>query len=322
MGINRRQVMISLTAAAMSGGARCAAAGIGRAQPLPASGQLRLPSGHRLGYCCLGPPHGTPVLYFHGTPSSRLEAEMLADACNQTGVFLLAVDRPGMGLSSYQASHTVANWAHDVDELLALFRNHVSPRRWGLLAFSGGTPFGLSCAQQLPQSISCLAILSPRAPGAPGVPRGIADQGVYMVRRRPRLATVALNAKFRQLRRRPQHTRFRQLDRFADVDRAFVDRHADWFRRTGLEAVRCGSAGIVQDISLLPWPWNVPLRNVGVPVSIWQGTQDYSAPIATSQFLASQIPRCETYLLQNQGHFTMLETASCDVLRWLGDNVY
>ncbi|MEX1026621.1 MAG: alpha/beta hydrolase [Candidatus Paceibacterota bacterium] len=322
MIVNRRQVIMSMTAVMLNGGVAGEVAwGDEPSASIPSSGRIRLSSSHQVGFSCFGPPDGTPVLYFHGTPSSRLEAEILVDACHQTGVFLVAIDRPGMGLSSYQADHTVANWPCDVEEVVRYFQGHGVAQRWGVLAYSGGTPFGLSCAQQLPQSISGLAILAPRTPGAPGVPQGIVDSGMYSVQRRPRLATLALNVKFRRLRKRPQRTGSRQLDRFATVDRQFLACHADWFRRTVLEAARCGSTGIVRDISLLPWPWNVSLSHIQVPVAIWQGTQDYSAPVATSEFLASRTPSCEIHLLQHEGHFTVLETASPGVLRWLRENV-
>ncbi|RIK15619.1 MAG: hypothetical protein DCC50_07575, partial [Acidobacteria bacterium] len=44
-----------------------------------------------------GAPLGVPALYLHGTPGSRVEARLLADAARRAGVRLIGVDRPGFG---------------------------------------------------------------------------------------------------------------------------------------------------------------------------------------------------------------------------------
>lgn len=47
---------------------------------------MTLSSGRRLGYAEFGDPTGAPVLSFHGTPSSRLDAELFAEAATAAGV--------------------------------------------------------------------------------------------------------------------------------------------------------------------------------------------------------------------------------------------
>jgi pimeloyl-ACP methyl ester carboxylesterase len=67
-----------------------------------------LPDGRKLGYALYGPGDAAPVFYFHGTPSSRLEPLLLApfnkniaELCIKNNIKLIAVDRPGIGNSTF-----------------------------------------------------------------------------------------------------------------------------------------------------------------------------------------------------------------------------
>ncbi|RYY95141.1 MAG: alpha/beta hydrolase, partial [Chitinophagaceae bacterium] len=91
-----------------------------------------LSDGRALCYALYGPVDGRPVLYFHGTPSSRLEPLLLnhfggdlEGLLSVAGVRLIAVDRPGMGLSSYNPRNSFLATARDVSELCAV--RHTGP---------------------------------------------------------------------------------------------------------------------------------------------------------------------------------------------------
>src|ERR1700722_7765873 len=47
-----------------------------------------------------GDPGGAPVIYFHGTPGSRLNLAFADDMVAASGVRLIAFDRPGYGGST------------------------------------------------------------------------------------------------------------------------------------------------------------------------------------------------------------------------------
>ena len=59
---------------------------------------ITLADGRRLGYAEFGDTMGKPVLYFHGFPSSRLEAAGFDDIARRVGARVVGVDRPGFGL--------------------------------------------------------------------------------------------------------------------------------------------------------------------------------------------------------------------------------
>lgn len=158
----------------------------------PSDFTMCLPSGRRLGYRIYGSLDGFPVLYFHGTPGCRLEAALMAPWCLAQNACLIAVDRPGIGMSSSSRAHSQTTWANDISRLIALLSPQTSFRKFGILAMSGGTSFALACAAELPEKICAAAILSPRTPGAPGVPRGVMDRTIEQMTAHPWLAAGVL----------------------------------------------------------------------------------------------------------------------------------
>jgi len=60
---------------------------------------FELPDGRLIRYDDDGPAGGYPILYFHGTPSSRLDFNMFGSEslAQRLGVRVVAVDRPGCG---------------------------------------------------------------------------------------------------------------------------------------------------------------------------------------------------------------------------------
>src|SRR5581483_9655535 len=79
--------------------------------------QLGLADGRVLGYAEYGDPGGTPLVYLHGFPGSRIAGGVLDEAARAAGVRVLAPDRPGLGLSSPRPGRTLLDLADDVREL-------------------------------------------------------------------------------------------------------------------------------------------------------------------------------------------------------------
>ena len=73
------------------------------------SQQIKLRDGRMLGYAEFGAPGGRPVFYFHGFPGSRLDWPLsdADDSAAQLNVRIIAVDRPGMGLSDFKRGREI-----------------------------------------------------------------------------------------------------------------------------------------------------------------------------------------------------------------------
>jgi pimeloyl-ACP methyl ester carboxylesterase len=75
---------------------------------------LQLPDGRKIGYMRYGAPGGRPVFYFHGLPGSRCEGLLLDEPGRELNVQVIAVDRPGYGLSRFQPNRQLCDWPQDV----------------------------------------------------------------------------------------------------------------------------------------------------------------------------------------------------------------
>lgn len=109
---------------------------------------ISLADGRTLAYAEYGNLTGTPIICMHGTPSCRLEYRLWESSAKKLNARLIAPDRPGMGLSTNSPGRTLLDWPRDVQTLtqqLKLDRYHV-------LGGSGGGPFALACAKELPKS--------------------------------------------------------------------------------------------------------------------------------------------------------------------------
>src|SRR3954465_14232198 len=121
---------------------------------------IRLRDGRRLGYAEWGGLGGPPVLYFHGWPGSRLEGRLADEAARGEGVRLIALDRPGMGLSDYQPRRRLVDWPDDVLQLATA----LGLERFAVLGISGGGPYAAVCAWKLPEQLTRAEIVSSLAP--------------------------------------------------------------------------------------------------------------------------------------------------------------
>jgi pimeloyl-ACP methyl ester carboxylesterase len=106
---------------------------------------IRLRDGRRLGYAEWGDPDGRPLFYFHGWPGARVEGRLGDEAARAQGVRMIALDRPGMGLSDYQPRRTLVDWPDDVIQLAAA----MGLDRFAVLGISGGGPYAAACAWKL-----------------------------------------------------------------------------------------------------------------------------------------------------------------------------
>mgnify|MGYP006206306919 CR=1 FL=1 len=105
-------------------------------------GFFTLPDGRRLGFEIYGDPDGFPVIYCHGFPASRLEARLFHEDARDTGIMLVAADRPGYGGSDYQSGRGMPDWAGD----MRVLADGLHLDRYSVMGMSGGAPYAVHCA--------------------------------------------------------------------------------------------------------------------------------------------------------------------------------
>jgi pimeloyl-ACP methyl ester carboxylesterase len=289
------------------------------AAPMPqyAHGQVRLPSGRRIGYAEYGDPSGPLVFYFHGTPGSRIEAGLIADEAMAARIRLVAVERPGIGLSDYQSGRRILSWPADVASVAeALGYGGTS---FGIVGLSGGAPYALACVRCMPERLTHVAIVSGHTPLSPaGAPLGSQDKLIAWVGRRPRLATVAFRVASNQLRKHPKFVLHKVSETWAESDRQLILCSPTYYpalNQTLLEATRCGPAGIVTDVTLLGSDWGYRFCDLPpASVSFWQGGCDPIAPAAMGHYFQRNVAGSELAIDPRAGHLTMLKWHAAAIL--------
>ena len=275
--------------------------------------------GVRLAYVEVGVPDGHPVLYFHGTPSCRLEATFgLDEAARRSGLRIIAPDRPGCGGSPF-----VRYRVPDTPRLMSGLLDALEIDRVALVGVSGGGRYAIAFAVHLPQRVHRLALIASTASSdVPGVRASWSrdDRLVYgLARRAPWLLRMYLIKLARDMRRDPTAL----LKLFNDLsprDREVMSRPgmSQAFQQIVQEALRHGPRGVTHDYALEARPWGLDLSRVSMPVDVWHGQEDTVVSPAQSRILADAFPAADLHEVAGEGHVSLRMDRSAEVLERLG----
>jgi pimeloyl-ACP methyl ester carboxylesterase len=269
---------------------------------MPIDRTVQLKDGRKLAYAERGDPSGTPLLHFHGVPSSRLEAEAIGRPM-PASVRLVSVDRPGIGGSDAKRGRTLLDWGADVAELADALRL----QRFAVLGYSGGGPYALACAHTIPERLTVAGVAAGFAPPAPGFLDGVGKtdrQLIGLARRAPALAGLGLRMARRVAERKPERMHEQFEDELSAPDKAVYANPdtREVVRTMFIESMRQGPRAIVQDYSLYGRPWGFELERITAPVLIWHGDQDEIVPVRHSETIAAAVPTAELSLRKGEGH--------------------
>lgn len=269
---------------------------------------IQLRDGRLLGYAEWGDASGHPLLYFHGFPGSRVEGRVGDQAAKATGVRVIALDRPGMGLSDFQPARSILDWPADVSQVA----DALGLERFAVLGISGGSPYAAVCAWKLPQRLTSAGIVSGIGPlNVPGATEGMSRQNRFLLQTVGRLPALprALMAVTARQARRPARALEQGRRALAAVDQPYLDRPGfrEALEATLAEAFRRGGRGPAWELRLLARPWGFPLGDIRAPVHLWHGEQDANHPLAMARHLAAAIPDCRVSFYPGEGHMHFVD---------------
>jgi pimeloyl-ACP methyl ester carboxylesterase len=260
---------------------------------------MLLPDGRRLGYAEAGPTDGRPLLYFHGTPGSRMERHPETGLLDAMGVRLIALERPGYGISAPQPARQLSCWPADV----AAFADWLGIDEFAVLGFSGGGPYALACARYMPKRITATVVVSSPAPYAAmeRIPEGLAL--FELARDTPRQASTLLQ----EMAASGDRLYNLMSGAMAGAESRVMGAAAlaNMYRRNMDEAVRQGVEGMALDMALIAGDWGFDVAEIADPVDLWHGLEDSFTPPSMGRYLEAKLPNCRSRFLPGEGHFLL-----------------
>lgn len=273
---------------------------------------MELPDGRRLAVDDVGDRDGTPVVYLHGTPDSRLARHPDDGIASAVGVRLLAVDRPGAGDSDVDPAATLTSLGAD----LAVLLDRLQVAHAALLGWSAGGLCALAAATVLGDRVTaaCLvgtlppveAYSDPAVVAALGPPRRpfvelaaevpaqeLAAEVVPYLVPEPLTPELALEHVLEQAGERGRAE-------LATVPGADVR-----MARALMASVQSGRAGLRRDVELQLAP-GLDLGRVRAPVRSVHGSEDPASPPEVGAWLVRHLPDARLDVIPGAGHHLLV----------------
>ncbi|KAG4412130.1 hypothetical protein IFR04_014724 [Cadophora malorum] len=280
----------------------------------PTSLTITLSDGRTLGYALYGStsPSAQSVFYFHGTPSSRLEAAILASPATALNIRIISVDRPGMGLSTFQAHRKILDWPRDITELA----NHLNLPTFSILAYSSGLAYAFACARVIPRNrLLGVAILAGIFPEKWDGLMFMRPMQHLMTSGLSHLAGSSMNSQWGELARSSDPARFYEACMKEMPARPEVEQRAlkgsenialfDPMR----EAFRVDGKGIGLELKVQAADWGFSLGDVdcaGGRVKLWHGAKDVNVPVERASKAMGSLAGAELQVVEDEGHVGIL----------------
>lgn len=278
-------------------------------------GTVELPDGRRLGWAAFGDPDGDPVLWFHGTPGGRYQVPVGVNLTGRAnGLRVITLERPGTGNSTNHAHRSLRHSAADIEAAA----DGLGLDRFAVAGLSGGGPYTLAVAHEMPDRVVTSAVLGGLAPS---VGRGAVFSYAQM--------TTVGQALLTPLRRAMGTLMRFGLDGIAPYGRAGYTAYAKVNGRADFEVMMRPDVmamflhDITQtgplrapfhDLTLFGRPWGFDPGNIEGQVLIWHGDADHIVPLVHGRRLAKSVPNSRLMLMPGKGHFGGFSEVT-DVLR-------
>jgi len=271
---------------------------------------LTLPDGRKLAYAEFGKPDGYPVLYFHSTPSSRLEPLFLGeDIFSHLGLRVICPDRPGMGQSDFQSHRGFSDWPKDV----AFLADTLGLEKFSVLGVSGGGGYAAVCAAKIPEKLCKVVIASGAwridsdAMNGIGFPMSLQWQ---LAKRAPILLPPMLKLMIKMMSQPPKDG-FEQDSAPPNNIMPAAD-HAVMAQPGRIainqqvlsETIRQGSKGPVWDMRLYVREWDFDPAEIQIPVILFHGEQDWNYPLALVERVTNYLPNAQLITYPEDGHIS------------------
>jgi len=246
------------------------------------------------------------VFYFHGYPGSRLEAGIMHSYAEESGISVVAIDRPGFGGSAFDPLRKLDDWPDLVREVA----DKLGVSKFSICAVSGGTPYALSCLEPLGNRVDFMLIVS----GLSSVRKEKKSLKKAAWPIRMILSIGSRSAFLAQTMILPLALVARKNPRLiVKMGRAILGPADDKILADGAvielltenikEAFAQGIQGVLHDLAILLSPWNLKHPQSETSVLFLHGDKDLFVPPEMARQNALLVKHSQCHFLPDQGHF-------------------
>ena len=247
----------------------------------------------------------------HGTPSdATIWSDWHQDAL-ENKLLLIAISRPGYGLSDRKTGRTASSVTEDVEDVL----DTLNITDFVSVGWSGGGPHTLACGALLSHRCKAVSSLAGVGPfGEPDLdflegmgPENVEEFGIALQGEAPLRKWMEANAE-------PYRTI--QDDELAAALGGLVPEvDVIALKEQGLASIwassmrRCftnGWDGWIDDNMAFCNHWGFDPSEIVVPVTVWQGDLDLMVPFAHGEWLLKHIPSSKPRLEKGHGHLSLV----------------
>ena len=264
---------------------------------------IKLKDGRQLAYSQFGNLKGKPIFYFHGWPNSRLRIGFANSLANKLGIRIIGIDRPGFGLSDYQADRKLLDWPDDVVELA----DDLKIKQFSILGVSGGGPYAAVCGYKIPDRINKIAIVVGLAPTY--IPKILDDMPWYNrlgwanYRNHKSTRFISTFIHYITIRYCPLLSRYQYIFWSAPDRKILFDKKTRSNKNVAYaEAFRQGYKGPMLDLKLYTQDWAFNVADIKSKVFLFYGADDKNVPLAMGKYYASAIKNSKLKIYPNEGH--------------------
>jgi pimeloyl-ACP methyl ester carboxylesterase len=279
---------------------------------------ITLHDGRVLGYAEYGDPTGSPIFYFHGGQESRLSSLFMDSTAKELNIRLMSPDRPGIGLSTFQANRKILDWGADIVQLA----DSLNINRYSIFGLSGGAPHVLACVYNDSSRIDNASIISGATPNNyKGTLKGI-WLPVKLIhwfagKRNDKQLRKFIQNDFESLVNKPDK-RMKQFQNFLPKpDKRLLTEKPEYgweFINGSIESYRQGIDGVVQEWKLYVADWQIDLNKVQFPITLWYGVEDKMAPKNRAKYYKEALPNSTLHLIDNEAHFSLIRNHIREIL--------
>ncbi|MGM9927809.1 MAG: alpha/beta fold hydrolase [Bacillus sp. (in: firmicutes)] len=269
---------------------------------------MSLSDGRKLGFSVYGDKKGIPLFLFHGTPGSRVWFLEDDSTAKRLGIYLIATDRPGYGLSDKKDNRSILDYSLDIEELA----NKLQLDSFSGLGVSGGGAYATAVSHCLPNKVKLCILVSTATPFLNGKPsKAMAKENrlaFFLTNHFPSLLKISNKAQKKLIDKKPK--------KFKETLKKGSSHLSEWDNNTLLdevvlensllhskEAYRQGVDEVINESRLLTRNWGFKLEEIKTPIKIWHGEDDTLSPVSEVKLMENILLDVESHYIKNGGHF-------------------